>query len=209
MNVPQPHELPRQYQLHQQASPRRLENQSWLSSCQASLDPRPPAVHTHKGHCSVAILVYNEEMCCVHLFMMGLPNLWKTFGYLKHPDSFCQHGSQAASGVKTRTILYSRKDTHTHTLKPRVLQMLLMLLTTTGISHPRSGNTNIVRLGLERIICSYPDNNDDLALSEAHTHSWGQRVLGRFICGDDLQQLHLIHWWEVVHANHLRVTSSH
>ena len=35
------------------------------------------------------------------------------------------------------------------------------------------------------------------------------RVLGCFLGGDDLQQLHLIHRGEVVHANHLHSTKQH
>ena len=38
-----------------------------------------------------------------------------------------------------------------------------------------------------------------------HVDGGGGGVLGGLVCGDDLQQLHLVHRREVVHADHLKI----
>lgn len=50
----------------------------------------------------------------------------------------------------------------------------------------------------------HPYNNDDFALLQADGHRRGSCVLRRLISGYNLQQLHLVHWREVVHSDHLR-----
>lgn len=52
-------------------------------------------------------------------------------------------------------------------------------------------------------LLSHPNYDDNLALFEADTDGGGQGVFRCLVCGDDLQQLHLVHRGEVVHADHL------
>lgn len=51
---------------------------------------------------------------------------------------------------------------------------------------------------------SHPDHDDDFALLEPHGHRRRRGVLGGLLGGDDLQELHLVHWGKVVHADDLR-----
>lgn len=45
--------------------------------------------------------------------------------------------------------------------------------------------------------------DDNFALAQAHVHGSGDGILRRLRVCNDFQELHLVDWREVVHANHL------